>query len=153
MYCKKCGTEVSDSEKFCSNCGEKMVIDDDIDDNGVLTSENEHKDGDDDKKSPGFANAVKDDFANSKSLVMVKDQAKKTVEKLKQADSRTKKILAGIVGAVMLLIIIISVATNVHYCDYCDKRYIGKEYHISGLFDSYNVCRDCYRENGSGLIW
>lgn len=61
-------------------------------------------------------------------------------------DKRKKKKIGIAAIVVVALIVVISVVANFHTCESCGKHFLGKEYRIVGIFNDYNVCRDCYWE-------
>lgn len=57
-------------------------------------------------------------------------------------------IIIGIVAVVV--IVAVSIVSNLHTCAECGKTYIGKEYKLVSVWgDSETVCKDCY----NNLSW
>lgn len=160
MICEKCGTEIDENGRFCPFCGSEISSGAGENDDYANVSPNPLDNGmsnvidvDSDNSASGFYQALKDDLKKSESLNIAKDQANKAtgklnelIEKLKQADGRTKKIIAGVTGTLVLLVVVLSIVTNIHVCEDCGKRYVGKVYHVGGIFSEYNLCKDCRDE-------
>ena len=40
MFCQKCGTQISEGAKFCTNCGEKVLVSEETDNEKAIVSNN-----------------------------------------------------------------------------------------------------------------
>ena len=126
MNCKNCGNELSQGQAFCPVCGEKVMIDED------LQRQNASATG-------SFAQSLKNDIGNSESINMVKT-------KVNSMDKTKIKKYGIIAGVVLALIVAISMIANFHTCDRCGKHFFGKQFVISGEYNNYKCCRSCYWE-------
>lgn len=64
---------------------------------------------------------------------------------MKKTDTK-RYVIIGIVAAIILAVVIgvIGIFSNLHTCDECQRKYVGKEYYARGIFDDYRLCKDCY---------
>ena len=101
MYCRKCGNQLEDDALFCIKCGTKAIIEE----NEVISKENGTKD----IVNTGVVidNVVKED---SKPIIDTKVIIDKVTEIKGSLKGMTKKnlyIMAGIIGIILLLVIIV----------------------------------------------
>lgn len=126
MKCKNCGQKLAEGQVFCPECGENADLSDEKEQSKPVST-------------AGFIQSVKSDIGNSESINMVKT-------KVKSMDKGKVKKYGIIAAVVIILLVAVSVLTNIHTCGSCGKTYVGKEYRIQGFFNDYKCCKDCYRE-------
>ena len=137
--CPKCHhIIVNENAAFCEACGFSL-------DGSKKSVRDVFKISAEKVRDNEFLKAVKDDFSDSKSVQIIKNKTKETIEKGKNSKlnlkSRTVKIIASVVAVLLVGLI---VGLNIHTCEECDEVYFGKKHLIRFFGEKEYVCSDCY---------
>lgn len=143
--CPNCNKPIENgNSKFCQYCGAELVASIKHDDlNNLKDQIGKVADKVENNK---FVKSIRNDLNSSESVSMIKNQVKKTANKISSADKMQSGKIKKIVCAVAAVLVLLIIVTNIHQCEECDKVYFGKKYTISFWGESEDVCKDCYTD-------